>query len=218
VFGLLGGLLGGGIARGLGRGRGGGGGVLGGLLQRGKGGGQQDRPQQAEPSKDAPMTAAPEEQSGQQQAEQQPQKPVQPPAQQPVATEMATEIKEAQPKQPETPLTGLLDDAPGAPAPQDKPSDNQPPPPQTVVNKTDTPTPVARPVEEQFGEIPVAPQPDTIRNQLLDSGTNKQPFDYQDANPSRQPSLSGQTKSADQGYRYVGPSGVDGALPARRYG
>jgi hypothetical protein len=163
------------------------------------------------------MSAAPEEQGGQQQAEQQPTKPVQPQAQEPVATEMAADIKEAAPKPPEQPLEGLLDEAPAAPAPQDKASDNQPPPPQTVVNKTDTATPVARPVEEQFGEIPVAPQPDTLRNQLLDSGTNTQPFDYQDANPSRQPSLSGQTKSADQGYRYVGPTGVDGALPARRY-
>ena len=115
------------------------------------------------------------------------------------------------------PMEGLLDDAPAAPKPQDRPADNQPPPPQTVVNQTDMATPVARPVDERFGEIPVAPQPDTLRNQLLDSGTNTQPFDYQDANPSHQPSLSGQTKSADQGYRYVGPSGVDGALPARRY-
>ncbi len=216
MFGLLGGLLGGGLARGIGRGRGGG--ALGGLLNRGKGGGQQDRPQQAEPSKDAPMSQAPEEQGGQQQAEQQPQKPMQPQAQQPVANEMAADIKEAQPQKPEPPLQGLLDEAPAAPAPQDRPSDSQPAPPQTVVNKTDMATPVARPTDEQFGEIPVAPQPDTLRNQLLDSGTNTQPFDYQDANPSRQPSLSGQTKSADQGYRYVGPSGVDGALPARRYG
>ena len=164
------------------------------------------------------MSPAAEEQGGQQKPDEQPQKPVQPQAQQPVANEMATEIKEAQPPKPEEPLKGLLDDAPAAPSPQDKPADNAPPPPQTVVNKTDMATPVARPTDEQFGEIPVAPQPDTIRNQLLDSGTNTQPFDYQDANPSRQPSLSGQTKSADQGYRYVGPSGVDGALPARRYG
>lgn len=216
MLGLLGGLLGGGIARG--RGRGGGGGALGGLLQRGKSGGQQqDAPPQAEPSKDAPMAQAPEEQGGQQQAEQQPQQAVQPQAQQPMADQMATDIQEAQPKKPEPPLQGLLDDAPAAPSPQDKPADNMPPPPQTVVNQTDMATPVARPVDEQFGAIPVSPQPDTLRNQLLDSGTNTQPFDYQDANPSRQPSLSGQTKSADQGYRYVGPSGVDGALPARRY-
>lgn len=212
MFGLLGGLLGGGIRRGLG-----GGGALSGLLNRRGGGAPQQRQSAPEPSKDAPMSQAPEEQGGQQQAEQQPQKPVQPQAQQTVANEMATEIKESQPQKPETPLKGLLDEAPAAPQPQERQASNEPPPPQTVVNKTDMATPVARPADEMFGEVPAAPKLDTLRNQLLDSGTNTQPFDYQDGNPSRQPSLSGQTMSADQGYRYVGPSGVEGALPPRRY-
>jgi hypothetical protein len=216
LFGLLGGLLGGGLRGAIG-GRLGGGALSGLLNKRGGGGQQQQRNTQPEPSKDAPMTQAPEEQGGQQQAEQQPQQPQQPQAQQPVANQMAAEIQEAQPKQPEAPLQGLLDEAPAAPKPQDPAGDGQPPPPQTVVNQTEMATPIARPVDERFGEIPVAPQPDTLRNQLLDSGSNTQPFDYEDGNPSRQPSLSGQTKSADQGYRYVGPSGVDGALPPRRY-
>jgi hypothetical protein len=56
-----------------------------------------------------------------------------------------------------------------------------------------------------------------LRNQLLDSGSNKQPFPYQDGNPSRKPNLPNQSFSADQGFRYSGPSGVEGALPPRRY-
>jgi len=204
LAGLLGGLVGGG--------------VLGGMLgNRQRGGGSQPRNTQPEPSKDAPMAKEPEEQAGQTQAEEQPQKPQQPPTQQPPAQQMAQQIEQAQPQKPPQPLDGLLDPAPGAPEPQDTPGDNQPPPPQTVVNQAEEQTPVARPADEQFGEIPVAPLPDTLRNQLLDSGTNEQPFDFQDGNPSRQPSLPNQSYSADQGYRFVGPSGVDGALPPRRY-
>ena len=214
--GLLGGLGGGLMRGGVGRSLGGGG-ALRGLLnnrqqKQGSGGPSQPQPQA---SKDAPMDPAPEEQGGQQKPEEQPQQQQTQPQQTPATNTMADEIAEAQPKQPETPLQGLLDDAPAAPEPPKTP--DEPPPPQTVVNATETATPVARPVDEQFGRVPEIEPAEILRNQLMDSGSNKQPFDFQEGLPSRKPNVEGTMGNVSQGFQYTGPQGVDGALPPRRY-
>jgi hypothetical protein len=219
MFGLLGGLLGGAMRGGMMRPRGGGG-ALGGLLgNRGgkSGGGGMQRSQAPEPSKDAPMQAEPQEQSGQTKPqEQQPQAPQQPPTQAPVEMQ-SSQIELPKTQQQATqksPLSGLADDPAAAPTPAKRAGEPVPEPAQ-IVNKTATPTPTARPMDEQLGAVPVMQAQDGVQNQLMDSGSNRQLFEFQEGNPSRQPNLPNQSYSADQGFRFVGPTTVE--LPSRQY-
>lgn len=216
MFGLLGGLVARAVAPRIASA-----GVLGGLLNRNRGGmgGVQQGGQSPASSKDAPMEAAPQEQAGQTKAETQVAQPQQQPFK-PVAAAQASEQIEqpaAQEKaEKSNPLTGLLDEAPAAPEPQKK-GDQPVAPPQDVTNKAEEMTPVARPSSEVVGQTPLLQPTQLLPNRLMDAGSNRQPFDYQDANPSRTPDLPNQSYTADQGYRYVGQTTVGGAMPGRRY-
>ena len=196
---------------------------MGGLLSRGKngggsgGGGQRNtEPMQ---SKAAPMPSNPQEESGQIKAqEQQPEPQQQPPTQAPVETQSSQIVlpKVQQQAAQQSPLKGLADDPVAAATPTKQVGDPIPEPAK-IVNNTATPTPTARPMDEQLGATPVILAQDGVQNQLMDSGSNRQLFPFQEANPSRQPDLPNQSYSADQGYRYEGPTTVDGALPSRKY-
>lgn len=219
MFGLLGGLVGGAMRGAIARPRGGG--ALGGLLSgnRGSGGGGQQRSQSPEPSKDAPAPREEQEASGQTKPqEQQPVTQQQPPTQAPVeaqATQITLPRTQQQAAQ-QSPLRGLADDPVAAPDPTKRASEPVPEPAQ-IVNKTAMPTPTARPINEQLGATPTLLAQDGVQNQIMDSGSNRQIFPLQEGNPSRQPSLGPQAYTADQGYRYVGPTTVDGAMPSRKY-
>ena len=168
---------------------------------------------------DAPMQAEAQEQSGQTKAQEQEAQPAQQPYAQPLVENAADKIEQpAMQEQAEkaSPLAGLADDAPAAPAPIKKP-DEPVAQPQQVVNKTPTMTAVARPVEEQAGQTPQMRMTDVLQNQLMDSGTNRQMAEYQDGNPSQAVDLGKQEYTADQGYRFVGPTTVGSAMPARQY-
>lgn len=222
MFGLLAGLAVRAVSSRLGGG-GSGGGILGGLLNRSNNnsGGQSPAGggQSAASPKDAPMAPAPQDQPGQTKPETQVAQPQQQPFQPAPVQQAAKEIEQpvAQEKaEKANPLKGLLDEAPAAPNPVKKP-DAPVAPPQDVTNKTETLTPVARPTDEVVGQTPVLEPADGLPNRLMDAASNRQPFDYQDANPSRTPDLPNQSYTADQGYRYVGQTVVGGAMPARRY-
>jgi hypothetical protein len=223
MLGLLGGLLSGGarLAAGGAAGRAMGGSALGGLLNRARSAPMQSASSAPAPvaNKDAPMQAEAQEQSGQSKAPEQATQPAQQPYQQPLVANTADKIE--QPAMQEkaekaSPLAGLADDAPAAPEPMKKP-DEPVAQPQQVVNKTPTMTPVARPVQEQVGQTPQMRMTDVLQNQLMDSGTNRQVAEYQDGNPSQPVDLGKQEYTADQGYRYVGPTTVGGAMPSRMY-
>lgn len=165
------------------------------------------------------MEAAPQDQAGQTKAETQ----VAQPAQQPFkpvaavqASEQITQPATQEKAEKSNPLAGLVDEAPAAPEPK-KRADEPVAAPQDVTNKTDVMTPVARPSSEVVGQTPMLEPTELLPNRLMDSGTNRQPFDYQDANPSRSPDLPNQSYTADQGYRYQGQTTVGGAMPSRRY-
>lgn len=219
MLGILGGLIGGGLRGGMMRPRGGG--ALGGLLSnRNRGGaGMQPRQQAPVESKDAPMQPEPQEQSGQTKPQEpQPTPQQQPPMQAPVAQQSAQiempTMQEQAKKQ--SPLSGLADSAPAAPTPT-KRADEPVPEPAQIVNRAPTATPVARPMDEQLGATPTLLAQDGVQNQIMNSGSNRQVFEFQEGNPSRQPQLGKQAYTADQGYRYTGPTTIAGAIPARQY-
>lgn len=165
------------------------------------------------------MQPAEQEASGQTKPqEQQPEPQQQPPTQAPVETQSSqiempkTQMQASQ----QSPLKGLADDPVAAPTPIKRASEPIPEPAR-IVNRTAVPTPTARPADEQLGATPTLLAQDGVQNQIMDSGSNRQVFQFQEGNPSRQPSLGSQAYTADQGYRYVGPTTVDGALPSRQY-
>lgn len=91
---------------------------------------------------------------------------------------------------------------------------------QEFVNRTDDDTPISRPSEEMFGEVPQVEKPDGVENQLFMAGTNEQPFEFQSGLPDRDISgtLADSEEVAPQGYAYKQTTTVSGGLPARRYG
>lgn len=201
------------------------GGLLGGAMSKGGGGQQQSSPG---PSR-APTTSAveqePQEAPRQTQAQQQPQRQPTQPKQQNVLQDLGDEMAEQQEPvaqkqaQQASPIQGLLDEtnpAPDAPEPM---KDQQLEVVDTI-NKTDDETPVARPQEETFGEVPIIEKPEVVENQLFNAATNEQPFDFQSGLPDRDISgtLSDSEFAAPQGYSYKQTSTVQGGLPARRYG
>lgn len=204
------------------------GGLLGGVLGGGIGGGLAARlgsrrqssfsqPSSSAPAvnRAAPMAPEAEEAPRQEAAPQQAQQPEparQPP--QPVPVQQATaEVQQPvaqQQAQQQSPIKGLLDEAPAAPPVESSGTDSQPEAP-SVVNRTAVPTPVARPANEQVGQVPSLFRSDGVLNQLLNSGSNKQPFSYQEGLPARTPSIE------DRQFTFQGPTSVAGALPSRRY-
>lgn len=164
------GLLGGGLLRGAARG-GARGGLLGGLLSRarqsrqgsfGSGGGA--APQQPTPEQQAPQEQEPDTTEVVQQPTGSP--AVQAVADAPPVERITAPIQEAEQQRqvaqvspedaPEqrTVTQGLLDEAPPAADVRSDSTQDELPPPPTVVNQTDVQTPVARPAEETFPNVP----------------------------------------------------------------
>jgi len=221
-FGMLGG-LGGGL---LGGGKRGGGGLLGGLLNndnKSSGGKKSSiktyNAQAPQGSQSAPEEA---EQEGQTAAETQAPPPPQQPKQQTMVDDMAEPIQRAQPvlqqrateQAKKTPLGSLLDD-PLPAREQSAPEPGLPAPPTDVVNQTDTSTPVAQPVDEMFGQTPQLEQSELVGNQMMQAGSNRQPFAYQEGLPDRQVSTDSEW-APDMGYAYKQTSSV-GGMPTRKY-
>lgn len=217
MFGLLGGLLGGAIRGGIGRG--GGGGVLGGLMnRRSQGGGGSSMPgYAAQSSKAAPQEAEQQEQAGQTKPETQQSAPPQQPPQQAMVQQATQEVAQGQPaQQPKSPVTGLLDEAKPAAEPP-KPDTDKPPEPPSVVNRTETQTPIARPVGEQMGQTPQIEKTDLLANRLFDSGTNRQPMEFQEGLPAKHMDTSGSEWTPPIGLSYQQSTTVAGSVPTRRY-
>lgn len=226
-FGMLGGLGGGMMGGMMGGGGKGGGGLLGGLLNNQKSGGGAagggapppgSRPQQQQFS-------AAQETAGQTAAEQQPvQQPIQP-AEKPMVTQTADTISEGQQTvtqkkaEQKNPLSGLLEEtkvAADTPAPQKDQVVQAP----DAINKTEDSTPVAKMQGESLGDVPQVDAPEIVQNQLFDSATNKQPFEYQSGLPDRDISdtLADSEFTSPQGYQYQQQTTVGGGLPAMKYG
>lgn len=197
--GLLGGMLGGGLAGRLT-------GMAGARRQ-----GQMQSSSAPAVAKISPMAPEPEE-SAPAVSAQQPEPERQPP--QPMPVQQATSEVQApvmqQQAQQQSPIKGLLDEAPASPAVESSGTDKQPQAP-SVVNRTDVPTPVARPANEQAGQVPSMFKTDGVLNQLLESGSNRQRFSYQEGMPARTPSIEGKE------FSFQGAGSVAGALPPRRY-
>lgn len=196
------------------------GGLLGGAMRRGGGGGGSSMPTYAARAPQSiPDTPEPPEPSGQTKApEPQQQAPAQPP-EQPMVQTAAPEIAKGQPiqqQQQQSPVSGLLDEAKPSAAP--KPTDtDSPPEAPSIVNRTDTATPVARPQEDQLGQVPRLEKPDLITNQLFDSGTNRQRMEFQSGMPDKTFDTSGSEWTPPMGLQYQQPTTVAGSVPARRY-
>jgi len=213
MFGLLGGLLGG---RALGGALGGGGGLGGALRNRMmQKRGSIGSSLSSSPSANRSQPAEPEaqEQPEQTSPQQQQPEPEQQPAQQPTLANTASEIE--QPKAQEqaekvSPIKGLLDEAPLS-KPVEKGGTGEEPAAPSIVNNTETMTPVARQAGEEAGRVPTMFQTDGVLNQLMDSAGNRQPFEFQEGMPSRTPAIE------DRSFQFQGPTSVGGALPARRY-
>lgn len=223
MFGLLGGLVGGGLRGGFG---GGGrlpigqGGILQGLMQRKSGGGSQMPGYSAQSSKAAPQDAPQQEASGQQKPPQQQEAAPEQPPQQAMSQEAPKQLAEAQPQQQQqqeakSPIKGLLDEAKPTSEPREAGPDRPPEPPQ-FVNRTETQTPISRQEGEKFGQAPMLERTDTLANQLLDSGSNRQRAEFQEGLPAKTLDVSGGSE-APLGLQYQQSTTVASSVPARRY-
>lgn len=213
MFGLLAGLIGGAMMRGMAARRPMGGALSGLLGRRGSGGaspmGRNQTAQAPAPSQ-SPMQTA----SAAPQQEKQPQPEAPPPEaaapqSQPLVNSAPTEMS----TKPQA-LSGLLEDPkPIAAAPP--PSPDRPIPTQSIVNTTDSPTPTARPITEQFGSVP-SPEPSEMVDRITDNPP-RLTVELPDANPSKTPDLGKQSYTADQGYRYPAPASVGSMSMPFRY-
>ena len=216
MFGLLGGLLGGAMRGGMARG-----GALGGLMnRRSSGGGQSQMPTYAaQASKSAPDAPEPQEPSGQTKPDTQQAQPPQQPVQQTMVQEAAPEIAKGQPamqQQAQSPIKGLLDEANPAAEPP-KPDTDRPPEPPSIVNRTDTATPVANPVSGVLGQTPQLEQTYTLANRIFDSCGNRQRMEFQEGMPAKHLDTSDSEWTPPMGLSYQQPTTVAGSVPARRY-
>ena len=193
------------------------GGLLGGAMKRGGGGGSSMPTYAARAPQAAPMAPEPQEPSGQTRAPKPQQAPEQQPAEQPMAQQASQEVAKGQPaqqqQQPQTPLSGLMDEAKPAAAPQQ----TETPEPPSFVNKTPTATPVAKQQDEVLGQVPQVQKTDMITNQLLDSGTNRQRMEFQSGMPDKHFDTSGSDWTPPLGLSYQQPTTVAGSIPARKY-
>lgn len=210
---LLGGLLGGGLRGGFGGGFGGGlRGMIGSRRQSSSSSGPQSS--SVTQNRDAPLAEEPQEQPRQVAQKEQPepeQQPAQaPPPVQQVAAKVAEPVAQQQAEK-SSPLSGLLDKAPSTPSVDSSGTTSGEPAAPTVVNRTQTMTPVATPAQEQVGVTPQPFRNDGVLAQLMESGSNTQPTELQEGLPSRTPAIE------DRQFMFQGPSSVAGALPSRRY-
>ena len=209
-MGLLGNLLGG-IGGGFGGGIGGG--IRGMMQRRSSGGGGSSFSSAPATNKTQVNEPEPQEQAQQTEPQQAQPEPDKQPPQPQFAKQAAEDISKpvAQQKtETASPISGLLDEAPVS-KPVDASGTQEEPVAPSVVNNAETMTPVSRPADEQAGQVPTLFQSDGILNQLMDSGSNRQPVEFQEGMPSRTPSIE------DRSFQFQGPGSVSGALPARRY-
>lgn len=214
MFGLLGGLLGGALRGGLARG-GLGGGALRGLIGRRQSQGGSSMPTyggrapqaveqpQAESSAPPPPSEAPRQQES----------PPQQPNEQPMVQEAGAELQAAQAK---SPVHGLLDDTkPAAPPP---PADtDRPPQPPSIVNRTQTSSPVAPQQSETLGFIPQVEKTDTLPNALFEAANHRTDTPFQSGLPDKTFDTSGSDWTPSLGMQYQQSTTVAGSAPGRRY-
>ena len=115
-----------------------------------------------------------------------------------------------------TPLSGLLADAPTAQAPRQQES-GVPAPPPNVSNHTASLSPVSHQPEEQFGYVPTPRLTDTLRNQLMSSGSEREKFEFQEGMPAKEIETSDSEWTPPMGLSYRQPTTVAGSLPGMRY-
>jgi hypothetical protein len=219
MLGLLGGLLGG-AARGRAFG-GGGGGILRNLSSRRSGGGGSSmpsysaRPSQApaeepEQPESAPPPPAPEPQPT----------PSQQPPPAPAAQQVSGEVEKAQSvaqaQANKTPLSGLMEPAPTAPAPKQT-ADSPVPPPPSVVNRTETMSPVASQPSSSVGFVQQPKPTEILRDQLADSKSYRPSIQFQEGLPAREVDTSGSDWTPPIGLQYRQSTTVAGSVPTRSY-
>lgn len=226
MFGLLGGLLGGGLRRGImsrpmaGR-------PLGGLLanrmmnaRRGGGGSSGGAPPSAPPPQEEQQSAPQPQQEAPQPAMQSPQTQEPPPmvqqaSQKLEAVEQKTQQATAEPpkpvqqdlpepkkQEPQNVTAGLLDDAPPIQDTTPRMGSDQPPEPQQVVNQTETETPVARPADETFPNVPQLALSGLIDK--IDQAPERRTFPMEDPNPTKPVDTKSQSTygASSPGYEF----------------
>lgn len=211
MFGLLGGLLGGGMARSALAGRPALGRALGGLLDK----------RSTPVSTGRSVASAPEQQDTSTDIEEkpkevvkaQPEAPVTPPsaqpATQPLAQSSPSTFAASQPEAPKTALSGLLEDAPPTQA-KPKAQESGELEPQSVVNRSQANTTVARPETEVFGETPQQ-APTEMGDQVTLDKPPKLPrlqVEWKDYNPLTPPDMPAPSLGIDLPYRSPGVSGA----------
>lgn len=214
MFGLLGGLLGGGLAGGIGRGLASKrpvlGRALGGLLDKRPAPQSQGRSVQQEPAPNDDSTDTPEQpQVVTQAAPERPPVVSAQPATQPLAQSSPNTFASAQPEPPKTALSGLLEDAPPADV-KPQTSEAGELQPQSIVNKSQANTTVARPENEVFGEAPTN-APTDMGNQVTLDKPDKLPRlqpEWKDYLPLTSPDLPAPSLGIDLPYRSSPQSGL----------
>lgn len=130
--------------------------------------------------------------------------------------QLATKQPELQQEAPKTALSNLLD----TPKPQAEPDvprqSGEVAEVPDIVNRTDTKSPVAPILEQQFGEVPRTLLTDLLPNRLFDAGTNKQPHQWQEGMPAKHFQTDSE-KEPPMGLQYQQTSTVAGSIPARKY-
>jgi hypothetical protein len=221
MFGLLGGLLGGAMRGGMGHG---GGGLLSGLKNHGSGGGGggSGMPTYAgRASQSESFEPEPQEPSGQTHADRQQEAPPQQPPERAPITQIAPAVEGNESaamrfQQKISPVSGLLGDTkPSAPPP--KAEQDRPPQPESVVNRTNTQSPVAPQPEEKLGFIPHLQQTDGLHNRLFDAVSNRPEIPFQEGLPAKEIDTSDSEWTPPMGLSYRQPTTVGGSVPPPRY-
>lgn len=201
-------------------------GVLAGLasmaMKGGPGGGGQ--PDMKGYSARAPQTSrqAPEPQEQQQQTapEQQQAAPEEQPRMESPAqdapVQLATKQPNLQQEAPKSPLSDLLPETKPQAEPDVSSQAGEVGEIPDIVNRTDSKSPVAPILEQQFGEVPRTLLTDLLPNRLFDAGTNKQPHQWQEGMPAKHFQTDSE-KEPPMGLQYQQTSTVAGSVPARKY-
>lgn len=197
-------------------------GALVGLL--GGGGGGSGAPEIKGYSARAPQTSrqAPEPQEQQQQTapEQQQAAPEEQPRMESPAqdapVQLATKQPDLQQEAPKSPLSDLLPETKPQAEPDVSRQAGEVGEIPDIVNRTDSKSPVAPILEQQFGEVPRTLLTDLLPNRLFDAGTNKQPHQWQEGMPAKHFQTDSE-KEPPMGLQYQQTSTVAGSVPARKY-
>lgn len=172
----------------------------------------------------APQTSrqAPEPQEQQQQTapEQQQAAPEEQPRMdspaQDAPVQLATKQPNLQQEAPKSPLSDLLPETKPQAEPDVSRQAGEVGEIPDIVNRTDSKSPVAPILEQQFGEVPRTLLTDLLPNRLFDAGTNKQPHMWQEGMPAKHFQTDSE-KEPPMGLQYQQTSTVAGSVPARKY-